>query len=665
MDGFSTVIMPISKRRLMALFRLEGVFMSEFISENESALDDVTSKGFLKSRRNRPQVRRRKRFKSSSIGRYLFYGLPVVAFVLIISIFVVSIATVKPVEVPFQDFRGNENNRGGQIDRAAPPVLDSSEDSEESSDADISTTTPPSEEPAEVPTTPEVEPSILVPSVPTVVLVPTEAPETTTTTTTTATTTTATTTTTSTEPQTTTTTTTVPETTQTGMPAKGSTQYVLNHQVNVREGPGTEHAIAGFGLRGMSLRVIEPGEEWSFIRTENSLEGYMLNELFGPVQPENVVEEIGMGRYMYIDTDAANLREEPTTDSEKITVAYRDEKVYQISTNGGWSRIKTEGGITAYIRNDLLRTTPPINPFVKTNRTVYVDTNVANVRKLASTEAAVIGQVRRDERLKELETNGTWSKVRLEDDSIGYIHGELLTTLEPAPSGFKKVEKTVYINTGYANVRSKPNTDSTILTVLSFGTSVKQLAVGSGWTFIEYSEGKRGYISSDLLLSTRPTEQTQPTETTKSTTKKGDEPTTPAPSSPPENNKPTTKGNQVVQVAKSLIGTPYVLGGSSTRGVDCSGLVMYAYNAVGFNMTFHGATGQAQLYGRKVSFSGRDFSPLLPGDLIFFSRGKWYHHVGIYIGDNQMIHATSRRGVHIASLMTYYQTPALVKRIFD
>ena len=152
MDGFSTVIMPISKRRLMALFRLEGVFMSEFISENESALDDVTSKGFLKSRRNRPQVRRRKRFKSSSIGRYLFYGLPVVAFVLIISIFVVSIATVKPVEVPFQDFRGNENNRGGQIDRAAPPVLDSSEDSEEFSDADIPTTTPPSEEPAEVPT---------------------------------------------------------------------------------------------------------------------------------------------------------------------------------------------------------------------------------------------------------------------------------------------------------------------------------------------------------------------------------------------------------------------------------------------------------------------------------------------------------------------------------
>ncbi len=623
--------------------------MSEFTSENGSTLDEMTSKDFLKLRRNRPQVRKRKRFKASSIGRYLFYGLPVVAFVLIISIFVVSIATVKPVEVPFQDFRGNEENRGGLIDRDAPPVLDSSEDTE------IPATTPPDAEQTEAPTPPEVEPSILVPSVPSVVLEPTEVPETTTTT--------ATTTTATTEPKTTTTTTTtVPKTTESGMPAKGSTQYVLKHQVYVREGPGKEHEIAGFGLRGMSLRVLEPGEAWSFIRTENSLEGYMLNELFGPVQPENIVEAIDMGRYMYIDTDAANIREEPTTDSERITVAYRDEKVYQISTNGGWSSIKTEGGITGYIRNDLLRTTPPVNPFVKTNRTLYVDTNVANVRQLASTDSSVIGQVRRDERLKELETNGTWSKVKLDDGTVGYVHGELLTTLEPAPSGFKKVEKTVYINTGYANVRSKPSTDSSILTVLSFGTSVKQLAVGSGWTFIEYSEGNRGYISTDLLLETKPT---KPTKTT-TTTKKGDEPTSPpAPADPPATDKSSTRGNQVVQVARSLIGTPYVYGGSSTRGVDCSGLVKYAYNAVGFKMTYHGATGQAQLYGRKVSFKGRDFSPLLPGDLIFFSKGKGYHHVGIYVGDNQMIHAISRRGVYITNLMTYSQTPALVKRIFD
>ncbi|HNZ64052.1 MAG TPA: NlpC/P60 family protein, partial [Bacillota bacterium] len=92
---------------------------------------------------------------------------------------------------------------------------------------------------------------------------------------------------------------------------------------------------------------------------------------------------------------------------------------------------------------------------------------------------------------------------------------------------------------------------------------------------------------------------------------------------------------------------------------------LYCYNAVGFKMTYHGATWQAQLYGTKVPFKGRDFSPLLPGDLIFFSKGSGYHHVGIYVGNNQMIHAQSRGGVRVVSLMNYYQIPALVKRIFD
>lgn len=648
--------------------------MSEIDSEKMLTLDDLKSEDFVKARRGRPQVRKRKVFKVSSVGRYLFYGLPVVAFVLIISIFVVSIASVKPVEVPFQDFRGHEVNLGGQIDRDAPPVLS------DHGRSDVPNTTPQDDDQDDdqhedqedqdkefIP--PEVEqPSSTAPT-PAVVLMSSDATKPTTTepiatkakTTTTLET-----------KKTTSPTTAKPTAAASNLPVKGSTQYVLNRQVYVREGPGKEHPIAGFGLRGMSLRVLEPGKEWSKIRTENSLEGYMLNELFGPVQPENIVEEIGTGRYMYIDTGAANLREEPTTDSEIITVAYKDEKVYQISTNGGWSRIKTEGGIEAYIRNDLIRETPPIIPFVKTNRVVYVDTNVANVRESATTDSAVVVQIRRDQRLTELKTNGTWSEIKLSDGTTGYVHGELLTTLEPAPSGFKKVEKTVYVNTGYANIRSKPNTNSSILNVASFGTPLKQLAFGSGWTFVEYSEGNRGYISTDLILGSKP-KPTKPTTTTTAkpttkgkSTKKTAKPTStkdvPAPTNPPQ---ATTKGKQVVQVANSLIGTPYVLGGCSTRSIDCSGLVKYAYNAVGFRMTFHGATGQAQLYGRKVPFNGRDFSPLLPGDLIFFSRGKGYHHVGIYIGNNQMVHATSRRGVHISDLMRYSQTPALVKRIFE
>ena len=88
--------------------------MSESPSEKVTSPDDTTQ-DILKSRRGFLQIFRKLRFGKSSIGRYLFYGLPIVVFVLTVTIFVVSITTVNPVEVPFQDFRGSENQQGGQI----------------------------------------------------------------------------------------------------------------------------------------------------------------------------------------------------------------------------------------------------------------------------------------------------------------------------------------------------------------------------------------------------------------------------------------------------------------------------------------------------------------------------------------------------------------------
>ncbi len=87
----------------------------------------------------------------------------------------------------------------------------------------------------------------------------------------------------------------------------------------------------------------------------------------------------------------------------------------------------------------------------------------------------------------------------------------------------------------------------------------------------------------------------------------------------------------VISTAMRYLGVPYVWGGSSPRGFDCSGLVQYCFGKVGISLP-HSSAMQYR-YGRHVSKN-----QLKPGDLVFFYNP--IHHVGIYIGNGNMINAT-------------------------
>jgi peptidoglycan DL-endopeptidase CwlO len=101
----------------------------------------------------------------------------------------------------------------------------------------------------------------------------------------------------------------------------------------------------------------------------------------------------------------------------------------------------------------------------------------------------------------------------------------------------------------------------------------------------------------------------------------------------------------VVGIAMQYLGVPYVWGGSSPRGFDCSGLVMYVYGQIGVSLP-HSSYAQFNM-GSPVSLS-----QLQPGDLVFFTGAS---HVGIYIGGGQFIHAPHTGDVvKISSLTGYY-----------
>jgi cell wall-associated NlpC family hydrolase len=100
----------------------------------------------------------------------------------------------------------------------------------------------------------------------------------------------------------------------------------------------------------------------------------------------------------------------------------------------------------------------------------------------------------------------------------------------------------------------------------------------------------------------------------------------------------------VVAIAQRYLGVPYVYGGASPSGFDCSGLAMYCYGQIGVGLA-HGATAQQQ------SSTPVPISALQPGDLVFFGNASYSYHVGIYVGGGSMIHAP-----HTGAVVSYGST---------
>jgi hypothetical protein len=113
-------------------------------------------------------------------------------------------------------------------------------------------------------------------------------------------------------------------------------------------------------------------------------------------------------------------------------------------------------------------------------------------------------------------------------------------------------------------------------------------------------------------------------------------------------------GVRAVRLARQQLGVPYVYGGYSPSGFDCSGLVSWVYGRLGVGLPHNAAA----LYGvgRRVGLSS-----MRPGDLVFFSG---LGHVGIYIGHGRMIHAPqSGRDVEIEALGRRSLPPVGARRI--
>ena len=248
-----------------------------------------------------------------------------------------------------------------------------------------------------------------------------------------------------------------------------------------------------------------------------------------------------------------------------------------------------------------------------------VTADALRLRDTPATDGAILATAPSNAKLVVLEEAGDgWYKVSY-NAVEGYMAGEYLTvsTSMDAALGYSKVNSDV----SSLNIRSGAGTGCSVLSSVSGGTVLELTGVQDGWYKVVHG-GTSGYVSSDYITLTSET----PAATVAA----------------------SSVGEEIAAYAQNFLGTPYVYGGSSTSGFDCSGFTKYVYGQFGYTLN---RTATDQL-SNGVSVRKDE---LQPGDLVFFT-GTYdtpgVSHVGIYVGDGWMLHCGDPIGY--ANLNTSY-----------
>jgi|LSQX01.1.fsa_nt_gb cell wall-associated NlpC family hydrolase len=222
-----------------------------------------------------------------------------------------------------------------------------------------------------------------------------------------------------------------------------------------------------------------------------------------------------------------------------------------------------------------------------------------NVRTGPSTANSIMHVLWHDNPVNVIGESDGWYRIRLSDGRTGWVSGKYIAS---------RINTTGRVTASNLNVRTGPSTSHSIMHVLWNGNRVAVIGESGGWYRIRLSDGRTGWVSGKYLeIAGEPQQDTV-----------------------------QQKVDKVIATAKSLIGTPYVYGGESPQegGFDCSGLTQYVYKQAG--ITLNRISSDQAKQGAAISYAN-----IKPGDLVCFSfnmNGK-VDHVGIYIGNGQMIHS--------------------------
>ena len=278
------------------------------------------------------------------------------------------------------------------------------------------------------------------------------------------------------------------------------------------------------------------------------------------------------------------------------------------------------------------------------------------LREEASTSSKVLDVADKGEVVVVISKTGDWYKVNYNLQE-GYMHEDYLdvSTRENAELGYGQI-------TGSGvNLRSGPSTSYSVAAVSSQGDKCYIIGLNTGWYKVIYN-GTICYIRSDFVELTEYPYENQASANSPKFFRRGSStgtapsaaalngPSSSASAVPSTSTAAAASGSQILAEAQKYLGCPYVAGGASPSGFDCSGFVYYVLKQLGYSPYRTPADQYKQ--GTAV-----DKSDLQVGDIVFFygTYASRISHVGIYAGNGQFIHApNSRSTVSYSDLTSGY-----------
>lgn len=293
-----------------------------------------------------------------------------------------------------------------------------------------------------------------------------------------------------------------------------------------------------------------------------------------------------------------------------------------------------------------------------------------NVRATPSEEGEIVGKLYNESAGEWLGKEGDWYKIK-SGNCTGYVKSEYVVTGQAAIELAAKVGvRTAVVNTTTLKVRQEPSLDATVLGLVGMEDRLTVLEENDEWVKVSIEEGD-GYLSKEYLniyteftkaeskaeeearLAKEEAERQKANAAAQAATKKQKSSSSGYNATYSGSVPGSGLGSQVANYALQFVGNPYVYGGTSlTNGTDCSGFTMGVYKNFGVSLP-HSSGAQ-----RSVGYDVGGLANAQPGDLVCYSG-----HVALYIGNGQIVHAsTAKTGIKVSNAA--YRQVLAVRRIF-